>query len=94
MRGEHSRVSPGSGCFQHEPLRDRKLLLHRRQIRQLQVHADQKGHTLIPLALYFKRGWAKCQLAAAVGKQAFDKRRAIQKRQQQRDVDRELRRRH
>lgn len=81
------------GSLQHDPLRERKLLLHRRQIQQLQAHVDHKGHTLIPLALYFRNGWAKCELAAAVGKRAYDKRQTIQKRQQQRDVQREMRRR-
>ena len=81
------------GALQHDPLRDRKLLLHRRQIRRLEAHVDQKGHTLIPLALYFRKGWAKCELGAAAGKRTYDKRRAIQERQQQRDVQRELRRR-
>lgn len=81
------------GSLQHDPLRERKLLLHRRQIRQLEAHVLQKGHTLVPLALYFKSGWAKCELAAAVGKRAYDKRQAIQKRQQERDIHRETRRR-
>jgi SsrA-binding protein len=81
------------GVLQHDPLRDRKLLLHRRQIRKLQVHVAQKGHALIPLALYFKKGWAKCELGAAAGKRAYDKRQALQKRQQQRDMDRAVRRR-
>ena len=81
------------GQLQHDPLRDRRLLLHRRQIRKLQVHVAQKGHALIPLALYFKKGWAKCELTAATGKRAYDKRHAIQKRQQQRDMDRALRQR-
>lgn len=82
-----------AGVLQHDPLRQRKLLLHHRQIHQLAKHTDQKGHTLVPLALYFRNGWAKCELAAAVGKRAYDKRQAIQKRQQQRDVQRALRRR-
>jgi SsrA-binding protein len=78
------------GVLQHDPLRDRKLLLHFSQVRQLAVHVNQKGHTLIPLALYFKNGWAKCELAAAVGKKAYDKRHAIQQRQQQRDIARAM----
>ena len=81
------------GSLQHEPLRTRRLLLHRSQIRQLQVHAEQKGHTLIPLALYFKGGWAKCEIAAAIGKKLYDKRATLQKRQQERDIAREMRRR-
>ena len=82
-----------SGALQHDPMRDRKLLLHRRQISKLEVHVAQKGHTLVPLALYFHKGWAKCELAAVVGKRHHDKRRSIQARQQARDVARELRRR-
>ncbi|MCK4624878.1 MAG: SsrA-binding protein SmpB [Phycisphaerae bacterium] len=80
------------GTLQHDPLRDRKLLLHRRQIRKLQTHVLQKGHTLIPLALYFKAGWAKCELGIAVGKRSYDKRRSIQDRQQKRDIDRQMKR--
>jgi len=82
------------GALQHDPLRDRRLLAHRHQLRRLEAHVAQKGHTLIPLAIYFSsRGWAKCELAAAVGKRQYDKRQAIRKRQQQREVQRELRRR-
>lgn len=82
-----------AGGMQHDPLRDRKLLLRRRQIAKLEVHISQKGRTLVPLSMYFSRGWAKCELGAAVGKQQHDKRRAIRDRQQARDVARELRRR-
>lgn len=80
------------GKLQHDPMRDRKLLLHRRQIAQLVSHVDQKGHALIPLTLFFKDGWVKCEIAAAVGRKSYDKRQAIQKREQQRDIDRQKRR--
>ena len=80
------------GALQHDPLRERKLLLHRRQIRRLEGHVQQKGHTLVPLALYFRNGWAKCELGVAVGKRAYDKRQAIQRRDQQREIERHLRR--
>lgn len=76
------------GSLQHDPMRDRKLLVHKRQIESIKAHVDQKGHTLVPLAIYFKAGWAKCELAAAAGKRAFDKRESIQKREQQRDMQR------
>ena len=79
--------------MQHDPTRRRKLLLHRRQIHQLEVHLNQKGKTLIPLAIFFKGGWAKCELGVAEGKKKYDKRDAIKKRQQQRDIAREMRRR-
>lgn len=82
-----------SPAFQHDPGRDRRLLLHRRQIAQLQMHVVQKGRTLVPLAVYFKNGWAKCELAMAVGKRRYDKRESIRKRDQQREIARELRRR-
>jgi len=89
-------ISPyphAAGAMQHEPTRDRRLLVHRRQIRKLEVHARQKGRTLVPLAIYFKRGWAKCELALAVGKRQYDKRQAIKERDQKREIARELSRR-
>jgi SsrA-binding protein len=81
-----------AGVLQHEPLRDRRLLVHRRQIEQLETHVKQKGKTLVPLAVYFKDGWAKCELGVAVGKRHYDKRQAIRERQQRRDVAREMQR--
>jgi len=82
-----------AGALQHDPTRSRKLLLHRRQISQLEAHVRQKGNTLVPLAVYFKRGWAKCELGLVVGKKRYDKRETLRKRDQQRDIARELRRR-
>jgi SsrA-binding protein len=84
---------PQAGPIQHDPLRPRKLLLHRRQIEALAAHVAQKGHTLVPLAIYFKKGWAKCELGVAVGKRAYDKRQTLRRKDQQREIDRELRRR-
>lgn len=82
-----------AGSLQHDPLRERRLLLHKRQINELVTHLQQKGHTLIPLALYFKNGWAKCELGVAVGKKTFDKRETIRKRQQERETSRAVGRR-
>ena len=79
--------------MQHDPGRDRKLLLKWRQIEQLETHVKQKGKTIIPLAIYFKRGWAKCELAIARGKKQYDKRETIRKRDQQREIAREMTRR-
>lgn len=79
--------------MQHDPTRKRKLLLHRRQIQQLETMVLQKGRTLVPLAVYFKNGWAKCELGIAEGKQLHDKRQSLKERQQKLDIDRELRRR-
>jgi len=82
-----------AGGLQHEPLRDRKLLLRRRQIAQLETHVHQKGKTLVPLAIYFKNGWAKCELGVAIGKRHYDKRESLKKRDQQREIRREMGRR-
>ena len=72
----------------HDPLRPRKLLLHKREIKKLYGQVNEKGHSLIPLKLYFKRGRAKLLLALARGKKKYDKREAIRKRDEQRDLDR------
>ncbi len=82
-----------SGLLQHEPLRNRKLLVHRRQIEQIRFHVRQKGKTLVPLAIYFKAGWAKCEIGIAEGKREFDKRDAIRTRDQKREITREMHRR-
>jgi SsrA-binding protein len=87
-----SHYSHAAGDLQHDPLRDRRLLLHRGQIRALDAHVRQKGKTLVPLAVYFKDGWAKCELGLAVGKRQYDKRQAIKARDQERDIEREMRR--
>jgi SsrA-binding protein len=74
----------------HDPDRDRKLLLHRRQIDQLASKAAEKGLTLVPTRLYFKDGRAKVELALARGKEQRDKRRDIAKRDAARQIEREL----
>ena len=85
---------PGAaGVLQHEPLRNRKLLVHRRQIELIKSHVRQKGKTLVPLAIYFKAGWAKCEIGIAEGKREFDKRDAMRTRDQKREITREMHRR-
>ena len=86
----YPQAAPG---MQHEPARDRKLLLHKRQIAQLVMHVRQRGNTIVPLAAYFKGGWAKVELGLAIGKKAFDKRQDLKKREHQRDMQREMRKR-
>lgn len=66
--------------FNMDPVRPRKLLLHREEIRRIERQLQQKGYTLIPLKLYFARGYAKLQIALARGKKLYDKREAIAKR--------------
>ncbi len=79
-----------AGIYNHEPLRRRKLLLHRQQIKRMQVKLEQRGFTLVPLRIYFNdRGLAKVELALAHGKKQFDKRATMTEKQQKRDLDRE-----
>lgn len=77
----------------HRPERDRKLLLHRREIDDLRGQVREKGLTLIPLRLYFKEGRVKLEIAVGRGKDKGDKRRTIADRDAQRQIDRELKRR-
>ncbi len=76
----------------HDPLRPRKLLLHKQEIKRLYSKVNEKGHSLIPLKLFFKKGKAKLTLAVAKGKRRYDKREAIKRRDEKRDLDRELKR--
>jgi len=77
----------------HAPKRPRKLLLHRREISKLETKTNEKGITLVPLSLYFKKGIAKLELCVARGRKTFDKREAIKKQDAKRDMDRAMRRR-
>lgn len=70
----------------HEEKRERKLLLHKREISQLKVAAQEKGLTLIPLAIYLKNGRAKVKIALAKGKKTYDKRQAIRERDDNRQI--------
>ena len=88
LKGMHIPEYTHGTWTNHEPRRTRKLLLHRSEIEKLIRAVDQQGVSLIPLALYFKDGYAKIELATGRGKKAYDKRQAIAKR----DADREARR--
>lgn len=70
----------------HAPRRKRKLLLHRRQIEELDRESSAKGHTIVPLALYFVDGRAKVEIALARGKKEYDKRHALRERQELREA--------
>lgn len=76
--------------FNHDPKRPRKLLLHKREIKRLLGQTTQKGYTLIPLRLYFKRGRVKVELALGRGKKLYDKREDIARRDAQREIARAL----
>ncbi len=71
----------------HDALRTRKLLMHKEEVRKLQIKTQIKGHTLIPVRLYFRKGRVKCELAVAKGKQQWDKRET----EKRREADRESR---
>ncbi|GCE25281.1 SsrA-binding protein [Dictyobacter alpinus] len=77
--------------YNHDPMRSRKLLLHRREIDQLLARVATKGLTLVPLKLYLKGGTAKIELGLCRGKKLYDKRAAIAKRDAQRDIERIVR---
>jgi len=75
----------------HDPLRRRKLLVHRKEIKRLARIVDERGLTLVPLRFYLRRGIVKCELGIAKGKKLFDKRDDIRKRDQKREMEREYR---
>lgn len=85
-------ISPYShaGYSQHEPLRVRKLLLHKREIRRLTGKTKERGYSLIPLMLYFRNGKAKVELGLGRGKKLYDKREEIKKRDQKREAAADL----
>lgn len=77
--------------FNHDPLRPRKLLLHRREINNLWDEVRRKSVTIIPLRVYLKNGLAKVEIAVAKGKKLHDKRKAIAERDAQREIERNFR---
>lgn len=86
-------ISPyeAGNIFNHDPLRARKLLLHKSEIVKLFSKTREKGYTLVPLKIYFKGGRAKLELALASGKKDYDKRQDMAKRDAKREVERALR---
>jgi SsrA-binding protein len=88
--GAHIDTYDQAGMRNHEPDRDRKLLLHRREIDSLYGKVRERGLTLVPVRLYFKDGRAKVEIALARGKDVRDKRRDIAKRDADRQIERAL----
>lgn len=80
-----------AGIYGHEPLRPRKLLLHRREIDRLLGRVQEKGLTIIPLTMYLAKGIAKVEIAVARGKKQYDKRESLRERDTQRQIERTLR---
>ena len=88
LYGTHISPYKQSGPFAPDPTRVRKLLLHKSEIEKLKNLTMQKGYTLMPTKLYFKRGFAKVEIAVAKGKKIFDKREKLR----QRTIDIEIKR--
>ena len=91
LRNAHISPYDHGGYANHEPTRPRRLLMHRQEIQKLAKGVEQKGFTLVPLRIYFKRGRAKVELALGKGKKHYDKREAIAARDEQRQTDRAIR---
>ncbi len=88
--GMHISPYDFGNIFNHEPMRSRRLLLHRREINKLIGLTQQEGYTLIPLKLYFKGSYVKLQLGLCRGKKNYDKRATIAERDAKRNMDRAL----
>lgn len=86
-------ISPhksASEAFNHEPRRNRKLLLHRDEINKLIGKTEQKGLTVVPLKMYLQRGWIKVLLGLAKGKKLHDKRESLKRKQANREIERAM----
>jgi len=89
LHNMHISPYPFAAHGNHDPLRPRKLLLHKQEIKRLIGKVEEKGQSLIPLAVYFnKKGKAKVTLALAKGKRKYDKRETIRKRDEERELQR------
>ncbi|HBG75430.1 MAG TPA: SsrA-binding protein [Clostridiales bacterium] len=91
VRNMHISPYEQGNIFNRDPLRDRKLLLNRREINKLIGYIQQRGYSLIPLQIYLSHGLVKMQLAVAKGKKLYDKRRDMAKRDAKRDMERAFR---
>ena len=90
LSGMHISPYEQGNIFNKDPIRDRKLLLHKHEIRRLIVYVQQKGLTLVPIQLYFKGSRVKLELGVARGKKLHDKRDDIAQRDAKREIDRKL----
>lgn len=89
--GLHIAEYSHGNLFNHTPLRDRKLLAHSAEIDRMRRRVEERGFTLIPLEFYLKQGLIKLEMGICKGKQLYDKRESLKKKQQKRDMDREMR---
>ncbi len=90
IKGMHISPYEQGNIFNRDPFRERKLLMHKREIIKLKRLSEADGYSLIPLQLYLKDGLVKLELAVAKGKKLYDKRQSIAERDAKRDVERKL----
>ena len=88
--GMHVSPYEKGNIFNRDPLRPKKLLMHRAEIRRLQSRISEKGYTLVPLQVYFKNSLVKVEIGLARGKKLYDKRQDIAKKDQRREAEREF----
>ena len=88
--GMHISPYEKGNIFNKDPLRVRKLLLHRQEIRKIQGHITQKGYTIVPLSVYFSGSLVKVEIGLAKGKKLYDKRQDIAKKDQRREAERKF----
>ena len=88
--GIHISPYEQGNIFNRDPLRDRRLLMHRREINRLQMNINKDGYTLVPLSMYFDRSWVKVELGLCKGKKLYDKREADAKKEAMRDIERSV----
>ena len=88
----NAHISPyeQGNIFNHDPLRTRKLLLHKQEIRKIEMKLTTKGLTLVPLKMYFKHGKVKVEIGTATGKKLYDKRQDMAEKAAKRDLDRRI----
>ena len=88
--GMHIGEYSNAGYSSHTPIRDRKLLLHKQELKKIQRIVEEKGKTLIPLSMYFKAGYVKVEFGLAQGKKLWDKRKNKMEKDVNRQIEREL----
>ena len=88
--GMHMGTYSNAGYSSHNPVHDRKLLLHKQELKKIQRMVEEKGKTLIPLSMYFKRGYVKLEFGLAQGKKLWDKRKNKMEKDVTRQINREM----
>jgi SsrA-binding protein len=86
LRNAHISIYDPGSYSNHEPTRTRRLLMHRAEIRKLEIRLNESGLTMVPLALYFRRGKVKVELALVKGRRTFDKRDKLEERRARREI--------